>query len=240
MVEPVFDALAFHEAEVGGGGVGFVFGGPEAGAGAVDLVDDGFVEAAEGDDAGVEAEGVVFFAGLFEDVEVVAAQLVEHDDEVEAGAEAVEELFEEVDGVFAGVHDVPVGDGDAEFAGEFEDTGFVHPFDEGFVGLSGEIDEDAFIGVFVGGLDDGVEAFVAVDDDGGGEVGVEAEEGAVGAVGVEADEGVGVVDEVLGDDTGDDGFADAAFFAADEVDVCHDEVSGGGVFGVALFGGERG
>lgn len=121
---------------------------------------------------------------------------------------------------------MPVGDGDAEFAGHFEDTGFVHPADEGFVGLGGEIDEDAFLGVFVGGLDDGVEAFVAVDDDGGGEVGVEAEEGAVGAVGVEAEEGVGVIDEVLGDDTGDDGFADAAFFAADEVDVCHDEVRG--------------
>jgi hypothetical protein len=51
----------------------------------------------------------------------------------------------------------------------------------------------------------------------------------VGAVGVEAEEGVGVIDEVLSDDTGDDGFADAAFFAADEVDICHDEVRG--VFG---------
>ncbi len=82
MVEPVFDALAFHEAEVEGGGVGLVFGGPEAGAGAVDFVDDGFVEAAEGDDAGVEAEGVFFFAGLVEDLEVVAAQLIEDDDEI--------------------------------------------------------------------------------------------------------------------------------------------------------------
>lgn len=84
VVEPVFDALAFHEAEVEGGGVGLVFGGPEAGAGAVDFVDDGFVQAAEGDDAGVESEGVFFFAGLVEDLEVVAAQLVEDDDEIDA------------------------------------------------------------------------------------------------------------------------------------------------------------
>lgn len=84
VVEPVFDALAFHEAEVEGGGVGFVFGGPEAGAGAVDFVDDGFVQSAEGDDAGVEPEGVFFFAGLVEDLEVIAAQLVEDDDEIDA------------------------------------------------------------------------------------------------------------------------------------------------------------
>lgn len=50
----------------------------------------------------------------------------------------------------------------------------------------------------------------------------------MGAVGVEAEEWVGVIDEVLSDDTSDDGFADAAFFAADEVDVCHGEV--GGIF----------
>ena len=134
---------------------------------------------------------------------------------------------------------MPVGDGHAEFAGHFEDTGFVHPADEGFVGLGGEIDEDAFLGVFIGGLDDGVEAFIAVDDDRGGEVGVEAEEGAVGAVGVEAEEGVGVIDEVLGDDTGDDGFADAAFFAADEVDVCHDEVRGVLRLRGAFFEGDK-
>jgi hypothetical protein len=45
----------------------------------------------------------------------------------------------------------------------------------------------------------------------------------VGAVGVEAKKWLSAINEILSDDTRDDGFADAAFFAADEMDVCHDE-----------------
>jgi hypothetical protein len=48
-----------------------------------------------------------------------------------------------------------------------------------------------------------------------------------------------VIDEVLGDDAGDDGFADAAFFAADEVDVCHDEVRGVLRLRGAFFEGDK-
>jgi hypothetical protein len=43
----------------------------------------------------------------------------------------------------------------------------------------------------------------------------------VRAVGVEADEGQAAVDQVLGQHARDQRLADAAFFAADEMDVAH-------------------
>jgi len=67
-------------------------------------------EALEGDHAGLESEGPLPLPRLREGVEVVAAELVEHENVVELPLEAVEQTAEEVHRIPAGVHDVPVAD----------------------------------------------------------------------------------------------------------------------------------
>ena len=65
---------------------------------------------------------------------------------------------------------------------------------------------------------DGVKPFIAVHNDGRGKVGIKAGEGGMGAVGIEARERQLIVNEVLGQDACDNRFADAAFFATDEIE----------------------
>ena len=94
------------------------------------------------------------------------------------------------------------------------------------LGLRGEINQDATLGSIHGGLgdsglDDGVEAFVTVHDNGRGVARIKTHQCAVGTVGIEAEEGLFVVDQVLREQPCDQRFADPALFAADEVDVCH-------------------
>ena len=160
-------------------------------------------------------------AGLVEQVEILAAELIEDDDVAQARRETIEQLLEEIDRVAARIHDVPVVERDAEFAGHLEHAGFIHPLHKRLVGLGREIDEDAFVGIVARGLDDRVEALVAVHDHGRGVARIEAQEQAVRAVGVEAEERQVVVDEVLRHDPRDHGLAHAAFFATDQMNVRH-------------------
>jgi len=221
VVEPDFDALSFEKSEAFEIAIAFVLGSPEAGTGGVDFVDDGLVELFEGDDFRVQLISAFFFSRVFKDVKVVAAELIENDNVIQAFAKTVEKFLQEIDRVFSGIHDVPVGQGETLIAGEFQDAGFVHPFDEGFVGLGGKVDKDARAGIFSGSFDDGVEAFIFVHHDGGGVVRIKPEERAVGAIGIKPEEGNIGIDQILSNDAGDDGLADAAFFAADEMNVSH-------------------
>ena len=100
-----------------------------------------------------------------------------------------------------------------------EHAGFFHPGGERVVRLRREVDEDAPAGLVDGGLDDRVERLDLVDRHRRGVAGVEAHQRAVRAVGVEAEEGQLLVDQVLRQHARHQRFADAAFFAADEMDV---------------------
>ena len=78
------------------------------------------------------------------------------------------------------------------------------------------------------GLHELVGALEIVQDDGLAEGRVEAQQGAVGAVGVEGGEGELVVDVILGQEPRQDGLADPALLAADEVDLAHTAACLGG------------
>lgn len=87
--------------------------------------------------------------------------------------------------------------------------------------LSRKVHEDPPLGNFGRGFNDAVEPLVAIDDNRRGKARVEAKQRAVRLVGVEAEEWDVTVDELLGEDTCDDGLADTALFAADEVKPRH-------------------
>jgi hypothetical protein len=89
------------------------------------------------------------------------------------------------------------------------------------VGLRGQIDDDAALGVFGRGLEHQIEALEAVDRDRRGVAGVEAQQGAVAAVGIEAQERQLAVDQILRQQARHQRLADAAFFPADEVNRGH-------------------
>jgi len=89
------------------------------------------------------------------------------------------------------------------------------------VGLSCQVDQDSPVRLRGGGLHHGVEAFESVRHDRRGIAGVEAKQGGMGLVGVEAEKGDPPVDEVLGEQAGDDRLPHAALLAPDEVNVCH-------------------
>lgn len=85
------------------------------------------------------------------------------------------------------------------------------------MGLGGEVHEDAPVGLAGGRFDNRVEAFVPVDHDRRGVVRVEAKQRAVRSVRIKPDERDLAINQVLRGHAGDDRFADAALFAADEV-----------------------
>ena len=87
--------------------------------------------------------------------------------------------------------------------------------------LRGKVDQDAAIGFGSRGFDDGVEAFISVHHDGRSVAGIKAHQRTVRFVGVEAEKRTFVVDQILREDACDQRFADAALFAADEVNVSH-------------------
>ena len=57
---------------------------------------------------------------------------------------------------------MPVEDAHAELGGHLEHARVVHPLHERIMGLGGQIDQDAPVRLLAGGLDDGVERFVAL------------------------------------------------------------------------------
>ena len=116
---------------------------------------------------------------------------------------------------------MPVAHLDAELAGEVEEGRLVEPADQRLLGLGRQVDQHAPVRPVGRRLGDAVEALGAVDDHGRREAGVEAQQRTVGAVGVETHEGQPLVDEVLGDEAGDDRLADAALLASDEIDARH-------------------
>ncbi len=194
---------------------------PEAAARRVDLLDDRVAQVLDGHHAGTKAERAILLARLLQHGEVVAAHLVANQHVVEPGAEAVEQLLQQIDRVAARIHHVPVGDREAGFGSHVEHARFVHPLDQRIVRLRGQIDQDAAVGLLDRRLDDRVERLVAVDQHRRCEAGIEAQQRAVRAVGVEAEERQILVDQVLRDEARHERLAHAAFLAADEVDVGH-------------------
>ncbi len=74
------------------------------------------------DDAGAQAHGAILQARLLEQREIVAAQLVAHDHVAQPGAEAVEQLLQQVHRIAAVVHHVPVVQGNALHVGQVQDA----------------------------------------------------------------------------------------------------------------------
>ena len=181
----------------------------------------------ERNDLRTQSEGRIAESRLFEQLEILATQLVQHHDVSQSRPEAVQTLAQQVHRVFAGIHHVPIGHRVASFAGHLQHSRFVHPAHQSIVGLGSEIHQDALLWVLDGGFDDQVETLITIHHNGRGEWRVEAQERSVGAIGIESNEREISVDEVLGKNPCDHGLADPALFAADEMNVGHDVIWGG-------------
>ena len=107
--------------------------------------------------------------------------------------------------------------GEAGKLGHLEHAGFVHPSHQGLVCLGRQIDEHTAAGLLDRRLDDAIERLIAVDQHRGCIVGIKAKQSAVRAIGVKTNEGQLMIDQELGDQPGDHGFADPALFATNEV-----------------------
>ncbi len=88
---------------------GAVLGAPEAAVGGVDLVDHALVEMPHCENLGAQLRRARLLAVLFQHGEVVSTYLVAHQHVAQFLAETVEQSREQVDGVLAAVHHVPVG-----------------------------------------------------------------------------------------------------------------------------------
>ena len=152
-------------------------------------------------------------------MEIVAAHLVLHQHVAQPHAELVEQAAQQVDRVLARVHHMPVVDGHAGHVGQVEHAGLLDPLHERGVRLRGQVHQHAAAGLLDRAFHDGVHRFVAIGQRRCGIAGVEAHQCAVRAIGVVADEGHLVVDEVLRQQPRDQRLADAAFLAADQVDL---------------------
>jgi hypothetical protein len=92
---------------------------------------------------------------------------------------------------------------------------------EPLLGLGGEIDENAAVGMLRRSLDDRVETRVTVDQHGRGETRVEAQQRAMRAIGIEAEKRQRMIDQVLRQEPRHQGLADPALFSAQQMNVRH-------------------
>ena len=218
--EPGLHALAFEQAERLRA-LAIVDRLPEAGVVHVDLAHAGFVQARQRDHMGAVGRRLGERRGGEQLREIAATAVVLHHDVIGLAAEGVDQRAEQFARILAVVEDVPEIHGDAHFLEDAQQVRLLDPAGQRRQRLGGEVDDRALLRVGLETGHDRVESLEAVDHHGRGEALVEAREGRVRAVGVEARERPAVVDEVLRQDPRDDGFADAAFFAADEIDGAH-------------------
>jgi len=128
----------------------------------------------QGDHASAQCLCPRAFAGRFQNLETIAADFVQNQHQLEPSAELVEPLPQQIDRIAAAVHDVPPRQRDAKFLRNTEHIRILEPSGERLLCLCGEVDQNAPLRIFDGGLHDGVQAVMLVEHGWRGIVSVKA------------------------------------------------------------------